>query len=111
MRDSRTATWWGSNATELTSAKLSGHGFDGKTNPHHAQSGESSQQQPQNVEQEVEVDVVGNKQHHTVTKQTVTLNKTGSDVAQTSAEYYVIAKPKHREMWSWKRWNTAHGVL
>lgn len=45
----------------------------GNSGPHHAQRRQSSQQQPQEVEEEVEVDVVGDQQHQAVTKQAVTL--------------------------------------
>lgn len=48
-------------------------GADGKRSPHHSQSGKSSEQQPEDVEQEVEVDVIGDEEDDTVTKQAVTL--------------------------------------
>lgn len=48
---------------------------DGKRHPHHAQRGQPSQQQPEEVEEEVEVDVVGNQQYQAVTEQTVTLEE------------------------------------
>ena len=40
---------------------------------YHAQRGQSSNQQPQDVEQEVEVDVVGDQEDDAVTKQSVAL--------------------------------------
>lgn len=48
-------------------------GADGKCSTHHAQSGQSSHQQPEDIEQEVEVDVVCDEEDGTVTEQTVTL--------------------------------------
>ena len=41
--------------------------------PHHAQRGEPSEQEPEEVEEGVEVDVVGDEEDHTVAKQPVTL--------------------------------------
>lgn len=51
--------------------------MDGKCSPHHTQSGQSSNQQPEHVEQEVEVDVVGDEKDDAVTEQTVTLATDG----------------------------------
>lgn len=50
-------------------------GPNGKRGPHHAQRGQPSEQQPQDVEEEVKVDVVGDQQYQAVTEQTVTLEK------------------------------------
>lgn len=58
---------------ELTQGACPGTGADGKRQAHHAQCGQAAEQQPQPVEQEVEVDVVGDEEDDAGTKQAVTL--------------------------------------
>ncbi len=48
-------------------------GIHGKCSSYHAQSGQSSKHQPEDIKQEVEMNVVGDEEDDTVTKQTVTL--------------------------------------
>lgn len=67
---------------------------------YHAEGGEPAHHQPQPVEQEVEVDVVADEEHHAVTEQPVTLrdHNTGDVYVQSasfSPHYNTLHSPFH----------------
>lgn len=59
---------------------------DRRQSPHHTQSRQSTDRQPENVEQEVEVNVVGDKEDDAVAKQTITLTTNVSFVYNSSTK-------------------------